>query len=188
MGKRIVIVSENKGVVVNSIVKNLQELEYTVIVTATEESKEVMLQQKPEVVLICSDEAMLEKLSELEWVKNKAVVRNVPVFQLSYHAELKEMERAIPEQYIRKLYLHPYNVQELVADMEIQLQLAARKKKILVVDDSGAMLRNVKGWLGEKYQVILANSGAMAIKYLSNEQPDLVLLDYEMPVLNGNSY
>lgn len=41
------------------------------------------------------------------------------------------------------------------------------KKKILVVDDSGAMLCNVKSWLENKYQVILANSGAMAIKYLA---------------------
>ena len=55
----------------------------------------------------------------------------------------------------------------------------------MVVDDSGAMLRNVKGWLEERYQVILANSGTMAIKYLSTNRPDLVLLDYEMPVING---
>ena len=54
-----------------------------------------------------------------------------------------------------------------------------------MVDDSGAMLRNVKGWLEEKYQVILANSGAMAIKYLSTNRPDLVLLDYEMPIVDG---
>ena len=59
------------------------------------------------------------------------------------------------------------------------------KKKILVVDDSGAMLRNVKGWLEDTYQVILANSGAMAIKYLATNRPDLVLLDYEMPVVDG---
>ena len=54
-----------------------------------------------------------------------------------------------------------------------------------MVDDSGAVLRNVKGWLEDKYQVILANSGAMAIKYLATNRPDLVLLDYEMPVVNG---
>ena len=56
---------------------------------------------------------------------------------------------------------------------------------ILVVDASGAMLRNVKGWLEDRYQVILANSGAMAIKYLATNRPDLVLLDYEMPVVDG---
>ena len=58
--------------------------------------------------------------------------------------------------------------------------------KILVVDDSGAVLRSVKGWLEDKYQVILANSGAMAIKYLAINRPDLVLLDYEMPVVDGS--
>ena len=47
------------------------------------------------------------------------------------------------------------------------------------------MLRSVKEWLGEKYQVALANSGAMAIKYLTLNRPDLVLLDYEMPVVDG---
>jgi CheY-like chemotaxis protein len=47
------------------------------------------------------------------------------------------------------------------------------------------MLRNLKEWLEDKYQVILANSGAMAIKYLATNRPDLVLLDYEMPVVDG---
>ena len=54
-----------------------------------------------------------------------------------------------------------------------------------MVDDSGAVLRSVKGWLEDKYQVILANSGAMAIKFLATNRPDLVLLDYEMPVVDG---
>ena len=47
------------------------------------------------------------------------------------------------------------------------------------------MLRSVKSWLEDKYQVILANSGAMAIKYLAMNHPDLILLDYEMPVCDG---
>ena len=59
------------------------------------------------------------------------------------------------------------------------------KKKILVVDDSGIMLRLIKSWLEEKYQVILANSGAMALKYLAANTPDLILLDYEMPIMTG---
>jgi CheY-like chemotaxis protein len=53
------------------------------------------------------------------------------------------------------------------------------------VDDSGSMLRSVKEWLEDKYNVYLANSAAMAIKYLSLNKPDLVLLDYEMPVVDG---
>ncbi len=54
-----------------------------------------------------------------------------------------------------------------------------------MVDDSGAWLRSVKGWLEERYSVSLANSGAMAIKFLTLNRPDLVLLDYAMPVVDG---
>ena len=47
------------------------------------------------------------------------------------------------------------------------------------------MLRNLKSWLGSKYVVVPANSGIMAIKYISRKIPDLVLLDYEMPIVDG---
>ena len=59
------------------------------------------------------------------------------------------------------------------------------KKQILVVDDSGAALRNIKGWLEGRYYVSLANSATMAIKYLALNRPDLILLDYEMPICDG---
>ena len=83
--------------------------------------------------------------------------------------------------------MRPVNVKEIVnvLDNYIKKEGSHTKKKILVVDDSGAMLRNVKGWLEGKYHVILANSAAMAIKYLATNKPDLILLDYEMPVCDG---
>ena len=39
--------------------------------------------------------------------------------------------------------------------------------------------------LGEDYQVSLAESGVAAIRSITLNRPDLVLLDYEMPVCNG---
>lgn len=93
----------------------------------------------------------------------------------------------IPKQLLKQEFQRPIDVKEVVRQMDEYIKLHGNhtKKKILVVDDSGAMLRNVKGWLEEKYQVILANSGTMAFKYLATNRPDLVLLDYEMPVING---
>ena len=88
---------------------------------------------------------------------------------------------------LRGEFLRPLNVKELVDTMDNYIQKfgSDNKKKILVVDDSGAMLRNVKSWLEDHYTIVLANSGTMAIKYLALNRPDLVLLDYEMPVING---
>ena len=59
------------------------------------------------------------------------------------------------------------------------------KKKILVVDDDGIMLRSMNNWLSKKYDVYLANSGLNAISLLAQKHVDLILLDYEMPVASG---
>lgn len=59
------------------------------------------------------------------------------------------------------------------------------KPKILVVDDSGVLLRNVKSLLDDKYDVDIAISGKVALKMILQETPDLIILDYEMPEMNG---
>lgn len=62
---------------------------------------------------------------------------------------------------------------------------AGEHKTILVVDDSPAMLRTMQAMLSKRYRVIFATSGAQAIALTAKELPDLILLDYEMPVVNG---
>ena len=61
----------------------------------------------------------------------------------------------------------------------------AGRKKILVVDDSGIMLQAMKELLQTDYQVSLARSGMAALRSMVLDRPDLVLLDYEMPVCDG---
>ncbi|MCI8448274.1 MAG: response regulator [Eubacterium sp.] len=60
-----------------------------------------------------------------------------------------------------------------------------QKRKILVVDDSDVFRQAMKELLGSDYEVALAKSGVSAIRSLTLDRPDLVLLDYEMPVCDG---
>lgn len=59
------------------------------------------------------------------------------------------------------------------------------KKKILVVDDAAVARKAMMELLGNDYEVALANSGMSAIRSIMLDRPDLVLLDYEMPVCDG---
>ncbi|MGN0159876.1 MAG: response regulator [Lachnospiraceae bacterium] len=59
------------------------------------------------------------------------------------------------------------------------------KKKILVVDDNALVLRNIKSLLEGEYEVILATSGEKGLDSIMTKKPDLVLLDYDMPGMNG---
>lgn len=60
-----------------------------------------------------------------------------------------------------------------------------KKKKILVVDDSSVMLQAMKELLGGDYGISTVQSGLGAIRAMTLDKPDLVLLDYEMPVCDG---
>ncbi len=62
---------------------------------------------------------------------------------------------------------------------------AAAKRKVLVVDDSLTIRHGMQQLLSEDYEVALAESGVAAIRTMTLNRPDLVLLDYEMPVCDG---
>ena len=63
---------------------------------------------------------------------------------------------------------------------------ASSKKKILVVDDSDFMRQTLKELLGNDYELTESNSGLGAIRGITLSRPDLVILDYEMPVCDGS--
>ena len=63
---------------------------------------------------------------------------------------------------------------------------AGQKQKILVVDDSATVRQAMKNLLENGYEVSLAESGVAAIRAITLNRPDMVLLDYEMPVCNGS--
>lgn len=59
-------------------------------------------------------------------------------------------------------------------------------KKILVVEDEPAYVQLLRSHLTEKgYTVIEANDGKKGLEKAKKENPDLILLDIRMPVMDG---
>ncbi len=59
------------------------------------------------------------------------------------------------------------------------------KKRILAVDDAAITLSRIADTLQNDYEVITANSGPRALKYLEKQKPDLILLDIKMSPMDG---
>lgn len=59
------------------------------------------------------------------------------------------------------------------------------RRRILVVDDDNMNLRRTKKVLEPLYDVFLAESGREALDMLNSKEIDLILLDIEMPGMNG---
>ncbi len=63
-----------------------------------------------------------------------------------------------------------------------------RRKKVLVVDDSVVVRRAISAWLSADLGlevVATASTGKLALERLAQNLPDLVLLDIEMPEMDG---
>ncbi len=59
-------------------------------------------------------------------------------------------------------------------------------KKILIVDDSAAVRKMIELALkSHNYQVIEAKNGVEGVRYAKTEQPDLIILDVNMPIMDG---
>ena len=56
---------------------------------------------------------------------------------------------------------------------------------ILVVDDSALNLKVAKDILIQHFEVECANSGLTALEMMKQKRPDLILLDYHMPHMDG---
>ena len=187
MAHNILVFSEERSFLYIAMEEQLKGLGYHVINVGTNVNEINAVKEDITAVLMYTDEDMMKKQQAIVFLRDKIVEEDIPVFAIGDVNELADIRALVPKQLLKKEFQRPIDVKEVVASMDEFIKTNGKhtKKKILVVDDSGVMLRNVKGWLEDYYQVSLANSGAMAIKYLSTNRPDLVLLDYEMPVING---
>lgn len=59
------------------------------------------------------------------------------------------------------------------------------RPNILIVDDSATVQMGIQNLLGANYKISGASSGVAAIRAITLNRPDLVLMDYEMPICDG---
>ena len=105
--------------------------------------------------------------------------------------DVSKLKKEIFRPTIAGEFYRPLNANQICAEIEKHVSDEAahlRKKHILVVDDSGTMLTTIKGWLEGKYRVTPVNSAMNVITFLAKNRPDLILLDYDMPVCSGAQF
>lgn len=184
---QILIITDVMNFLIEAIKEKLEGLGYQVIVSKLNIDEISRVKGPIGAILVHAQEDMAQKSKELTFVKDHALEYAYPIFLTGNSEDVGEVEKFIPQSIINRVFYRPIDVGELaqILDEFIDENQGMKTKRILVVDDSGTMLRNIKNWLEPKYHVILANSATMALKYLALSKPDLILLDYDMPVCNG---
>ena len=72
-----------------------------------------------------------------------------------------------------------------IKDLINKLENRDEQKRILIIDDDPGYISLLRGWLKDDYKVFMSTSGDMALEWLVENSADLILLDFEMPDING---
>ncbi len=120
------------------------------------------------------DERMFRKYSSLP----KVFFLSRPVSLFALYEKLYELEEEVAKR--KEQNLSPFR--EFINPNAASY---SDRKNVLVVDDDTEQLINIKEQLKEFYKVTAVKSGEDALRYIEKRRPDIILLDYIMPELDG---
>ncbi len=189
MDKRVLLIGNQKSFMVNAIVRGLEKEDYDVVCAPPNELQIKALPDKPSIYLLYLGDMSMDDSHVLKYINEAIDAERFILYLIGNKEELALGQSFIAKEKIQETYLRPLDVKLLAEQLDTILDYAAvdenLKKKILIIDDDGAMLRMMKTWLSVKYRVYMASSGKIALSFLAQNPVDLVLLDYEMPVMSG---
>ena len=146
---------------------------------------------KPDVYVIFIDDAYEDSIAHLPRLKEHSSYNKCPIIVVARDEQCKELEEN-NKNAANLLIRRPISTDNLALTIESYLEKGFEeqinddfKKRILVVDDDRLMLKTIKSALEDRYDVTAMLNGVMVEKFLSQNKVDLIILDYEMPIMTG---
>ena len=190
MNCNILIVSNVKSLLIDSIVKDLE----TAFVTCTMVPFDVKTIEKVkddvDIVFLFVGEFDADMSTSLVYIKDICADDSKSLFLAGYENEIAKAKELIPNELIKKTFHRPFDAKKVADELRLEVDEANRRKsmkEILLVDDDVTFLKIMKRWLVDKYHVTVVKSGMQAIKYITSHRPDLILMDFDMPITDGST-
>ncbi len=188
MEKKLLLISRGSTFMVDAISSNLREAGFTVK-ECEPAMKEIAENTKDiDIILFYLGDYLDDAKEDIVYLKDICIEKEISLSVIGDDAEVNVLRQTVAEGQIANVFSRPLDIKNLVSVMENVAQgreTQALKKNILLVDDDASFLKMVKDWLSDDYRVTIVSSGMQAITYIAKNRPDLILLDYEMPVTSG---
>ncbi len=188
MYKKVLLVRTEETFLVNAIKNALKNANFLVD-DSTYSIQELSTKAKDaRLILVYTDSNFEEHRDALVYIKDLCVGDNKVLMGIGDMLAFDLIHNYVPKEDIAFEVTRPLEMADLVSKVQIVTNdeyEQQRRKCILVVDDDLTYLQMVREWLKATYRVGMANSGTQAVAWLATNKADLILLDYDMPVLDG---
>ncbi|MBE5843831.1 MAG: response regulator [Butyrivibrio sp.] len=194
MERKVLLIGTPKSFMVNAIARGLEKEGYEVVQCEFTREAIEEVEDKPNLYVlylgeIDTSDPLRNGIDPLKYLNEAIDKEHFFLYEVGNGPELEYASTFLSKIKVTETYVRPLDVKALADDLDVVVKNNAisedQKKKILVVDDDGTMLRMIKTWLSVKYRVYMASSGAIALNFLQGNTVDLVLLDYMMPQMDG---
>lgn len=192
--KKIAIVLQQYSIVVKGIERKLKELEYEVtiikpesdLLKAVSEETDLFVLYLPKDSKSREEEAMMfQMLLQVCDVMQTYKKSMVLIGEKDYRNNLMAVHPMLGDcEWVNR----PVDMHALEVAVDTALSGGGQpvfKKHILIVDDDPTYASMVKTWIKEFYRTDILTSGKQVMMFLDKKKVDLILLDYEMPIMNG---
>ena len=188
MEKKAMMIRSGASFMVNAIQKNLEEAGYDILpvdatVAAVNDNR-----RETDILILYLGDFVSEASELLVYLKDLCTEDDKLLILVGNPTELATVEETIPSALATARFERPFDIKRLIDELDHIVQVNdenSRKKSILLVDDDNTFLQTVTNWLSGTYRITPVTSGAHAMMYIADNRPDLILLDYEMPVISG---
>ncbi len=129
-----------------------------------------------------------DKLKQISEISHMILERGRHIIYIAEKADHEELMKNLPETGKGGWIDRPVDndtLAELVRDTLQGRSPVREKKRILIVDDDPVYAGAVREWIKNDYKADVVTAGMKAITFLIKNKVDLILLDYEMPVVDG---
>ena len=184
------LISERESIIVRSIEKKLQDMSIeTIMDKAKIENVEGHREGSDIFIIYLPDEISEDLMKTLIYIADYAEENAKPLVLIGNIATREALTVRIRRLGDLLLWFdRPLDIEDFGFRVHRALNQQEKQmtmKKILIVDDDPNYAKMVREWLRDIYKVDIVVSGAQCINFLSRSEVDLILLDYEMPVVDG---
>ncbi len=190
MRKDILFVRETPSFLVNAMIKTLNDSGFNVVSAQPDIVEIELIKNLPDIFIVYLEGDIESFNGTLKYLKKLMAEDGHDrfMFLIGNPLEISTAFEIIPKNMVTTTFTRPVNMHDVLSKLNFLLndgEATDGRKRILVVDDDSVMLRTMHNWFSAKYEVFMANSGMNAISLLAQHHVDLILLDYEMPVVSG---
>lgn len=186
--KKILLIRHEGTFLANAIKKALTDAGFDVVETSYEVAEIESRRSGACLAILYTDNDLRDHQDCLQYLRRMYIDLHTKLIVIGERDAFDEVHMMIPANEITYELYRPLEVNDLVGKVMKATDdnfEESMKKCVLVVDDDVTYIQMIREWLKDSYKVGMANSGVQAVAWLSANHADLILLDYDMPVLDG---